>query len=65
MILGDKLLTLRWFCHTKEVVWIRNFVSELAFVPSASSPINLYCDNSGVIMQAKEPRSHKKAKHVL
>jgi hypothetical protein len=30
----------------KEVVWIRNFVSELGVVPSASSPMDLYCDNS-------------------
>ena len=31
---------------TKEVVWIKNFVSELGVVPSASSPMDLYCDNS-------------------
>jgi hypothetical protein len=50
---------------TKEVVWIRNFISELGVVPSASSPMDLYCDNSRAIAQAKEPRSHKKSKHVL
>jgi hypothetical protein len=49
----------------KEVVWIKNFVSELGVVPSASSPMDLYCDNSGAIAQAKEPRAHKRAKHVL
>ena len=49
----------------KEAVWIRNFVSELGVVPSASSPMDLYCDNSGAIAQAKEPRSHKKAIHLL
>lgn len=32
---------------------------------SASSTMDLYCDNSGVIAQAKEPRSHKKSKHIL
>jgi hypothetical protein len=42
---------------TKEVVWIRNFVSELGAVPSASSPMDLYCDNSGSIAQTKEHRS--------
>jgi hypothetical protein len=50
---------------TKEAVCIRNFVSELGVVPSASSPMDLYCDNSGAIAQAKEPRAHKMAKHVL
>jgi hypothetical protein len=49
----------------KEVVWIRNFISELGVVPSVSSPMDLFCDNSGAIAQAKEPRSHQKSKHVL
>ena len=49
----------------KEVVWIRNFVSELGVVPNASSLVDLYYDNSGAIVQAKEPRSHQKSKHIL
>jgi hypothetical protein len=48
----------------KEAVWIRKFVFELGVVPSASGPMDLYCDNSG-IAQAKEPRSYQKSKHVL
>jgi hypothetical protein len=27
--------------------------------------MHLYCDNSGAIVQAKEHRAHKKAKHIL
>jgi hypothetical protein len=34
---------------TKEAVWIRNFISELGVVSSASSPMDLYCDNSRAI----------------
>ena len=49
----------------KEAVWIRKFVSELGVVPSASCPLDLYCDNMGAIAQAKEPRSHQKSKHIL
>ena len=49
----------------KEAVWIRKFISELGVVPSASSPMDLYCDNSGAIAQANEPRSHQKSKHIL
>ena len=49
----------------KEAVWIRKFLSESGVVPSASSPVDLYCDNSGAIAQAKESRSHQKNKHVL
>jgi hypothetical protein len=44
---------------------IRYFVSELDVVPSASNRMDLYCDNRGAIAQAKEPRAHKRAKHVL
>jgi hypothetical protein len=50
---------------TTEAVWIRNFVSEFGVVASVCSPMYLYCDNSGAIAQAKEPRAHKRAKHVL
>ncbi|PKI72262.1 hypothetical protein CRG98_007336 [Punica granatum] len=48
----------------KEAVWIRKFVTELGVVPSISSPVELYCDNTGAIAQAKEPRSHQKSKHI-
>ena len=43
----------------KEAVWIKKFVSDLGVVPSASSPVDLYCDNSGAIAQAKEPSTPK------
>jgi hypothetical protein len=33
----------------KEAVWIRKFVSKLGVVPSASSLVDLYCDNIGAI----------------
>jgi hypothetical protein len=44
----------------KEAIWTRNFVSEFGVVPGTSSPMDLYCDNSGAITQAKEPRVHKR-----
>jgi hypothetical protein len=49
----------------KEVLWIRKFVSDLGVVPSASSPVDLYCDNSGVVALAKEPRTTNKSRHIL
>jgi hypothetical protein len=53
------------FEAAKETIWIKKIIFELGVVPSASNPMYLYCDNSGAITQAKEPRSHKKAKYVL
>ena len=36
----------------KEAVWIRKFLLELGIVPSASGPVDLYCDNTGAVAQA-------------
>jgi hypothetical protein len=49
----------------KEAVWIKKFITELGVVPSIVNPITLYCDNTGAIAQAKEPRSHQRSKHIL
>ena len=48
----------------KEGVWIRKFLIELGVFPNAANLLDLYCDNSGAIAQAKEPRNHQKSKHV-
>ncbi|KAJ9561918.1 hypothetical protein OSB04_007078 [Centaurea solstitialis] len=49
----------------KEAVWLRNFLSDLRVVASVSRPIDIFCDNSGAVAQAKEPRGHHKSRHVL
>ena len=36
----------------------------LTVVPLAQLAITLYCDNSGAVANAKEPRSHKRGKHI-
>ena len=37
---------------------------ELGVVPSIQSPIVLYCDNNGVVANVREPRCHKRSKHI-
>ncbi|KAJ9547211.1 hypothetical protein OSB04_019754, partial [Centaurea solstitialis] len=32
---------------------------------SYTRPVDIYCDNSGAVAQAKEPREHHKSRHVL
>ena len=49
---------------TKEAVRLRNFLIDLDVVPSVQSAIILYCDNSGAVANSKEPRSHKRGKHI-
>jgi hypothetical protein len=61
-IVADSMMEAEYIATSeaaKEVVCIRNFVFELGVVPSASNPMNLYCDNSGAIAQANEPRAQK------
>ena len=52
-------------CETaKEGVWIRNFLDDLGIFPASVKPLDLYCDNSGAIVQAKEPKNHHKTRHI-
>ena len=49
----------------KEAAWMKKFITDLDVVPSIQKPIEVFCDNTGAIAQAKEPRSHHRAKHIL
>ncbi|TYK25935.1 gag/pol protein [Cucumis melo var. makuwa] len=48
----------------KEAVWLKKFLHDLEVVPNMNLSITLYCDNSGVVANSKEPRSHKRGKHI-
>ena len=48
----------------KEALWLKKFLLDLQVILSADRPITLYCDNSGAVAQSKEPRYHKKQKHI-
>ncbi|KAK1645997.1 hypothetical protein QYE76_063802 [Lolium multiflorum] len=41
---------------SSEAVWMKRFIVELGVVPSALDPLVIYCDNTGAIANAKEPR---------
>ena len=43
---------------------MKEFISDLGVIPSASDPMTIFCDNTGAIAIAKEPRFHKKIKHI-
>ncbi|KAA0062885.1 gag/pol protein [Cucumis melo var. makuwa] len=49
---------------TKEVIWLRKFLKDLEVVPNMHLPINLYCDNNGAVANSREPRNHKRGKHI-
>ena len=49
----------------KEVVWIQKIITGLSVDPSITDPLDYYCDNNGFIVEAKNPRSNSRAKHIL
>ena len=52
-------------CETaKEAVWLRKFLMDLEVVQDAEQPMTHYCDDSGTVATSKEPRSHKRSKHI-
>ncbi|GJQ91150.1 putative retrotransposon protein [Tanacetum coccineum] len=51
------------FDASKEVVWIRKFISGLGVVPTIEEPINMYCDNTKAIAIAKAHVVTKGARH--
>ncbi|GFS42948.1 hypothetical protein Acr_00g0082740 [Actinidia rufa] len=48
----------------KKAAWLKKFLLEPGIVPLAKGPIILHCDNSAAIAQSKDPRDHKKGKHI-
>ena len=48
----------------KEVVWLKKFLSNLGVVRMEQVSITLFCNNSEVVAQFKDPRYHKKEKHI-
>ena len=47
-----------------EGIWMKELITDLGVVPSASGPMTLFCDNTEAIAIAKEPRFHRKTKHI-
>ena len=47
-----------------EAIWVKEFITDLGVIPNASGPIKLFCDNTGAISLAKEPRFHKRTRHI-
>ena len=48
----------------KEAVWLKKFYTDLEVIPKLKDPRVQYCDNSGAVANLKEPRSHKRGKHI-
>ena len=49
---------------THEVIWLRSFLQDLNLTPKVDDPIELLCDNTAAIQFAKDPKFHRKTKHI-
>ena len=47
-----------------EGVWMKEFISDIGVIPSASGRMKIFYDNTGAIALVKESRFHKKTKHI-
>ena len=43
---------------------MKEFISDLGVIPSASGPMKIFCDNTGAIALAKESIFYKRTKHI-
>ena len=43
---------------------MKDFITDLGVIPNASGPMTLFYDKTRGIAIAKEPRFHKKTKHI-
>ena len=43
---------------------MKEFISNLGVIPSASGPMKIFCDNTRAIALAKESGFHKRTKHI-
>ena len=48
----------------KEAIWMKKFIRDLGVVPSIDGPVEIFCDNEGAVALAKEPRAHKRIRHI-
>ena len=48
----------------QEAIWMKEFITDLGVIPNASSTMTIFCDNTRAIALAKEPRFHKKNRHI-
>ncbi|GJT02227.1 hypothetical protein Tco_0823396 [Tanacetum coccineum] len=49
---------------SKEVIWMKNFIGDLGIVPIVQDPIEIFCDNESAVALTKEPKDHRKSKHI-
>jgi len=49
---------------TQEAIWLRSFLQDLDLTPGVNDPVEMLCDNTAAIQFARDPKFHRKTKHI-
>ncbi|GJU16609.1 retrotransposon protein, putative, ty1-copia subclass, partial [Tanacetum coccineum] len=49
---------------SKEAIWMKNFIGDLGVVLTVQNPIEIFCNNESVVSLTKEPKDHRRSKHI-
>nr|GEW85487.1 hypothetical protein [Tanacetum cinerariifolium] len=66
---GEEELRVTGYCDqaceaSNEAILMKNFIGDLGVVPTVQDPIEIFCDNESAFELTKEPRDHRKSKHI-
>ena len=49
---------------TQEAIWLKRFLRDLNLTPKVDDPVELLCEDTAAIQFAKDPKFHRKTKHI-
>nr|GEY20882.1 hypothetical protein [Tanacetum cinerariifolium] len=49
---------------SKEAIWMNNFIRDHGVVPTKQDLIEIFSDNESAVALTKEPKDHRKSKHI-
>ncbi|GKA05065.1 hypothetical protein Tco_0684185 [Tanacetum coccineum] len=49
---------------SKESIRMKNFIGDLGVVPTVQDPTEIFYDNESAVTLTKEPKDHRKSKHI-
>ena len=52
------------YLATQDAVCLRSFLQDLVLTPAVNYPIELLCDNTVAIQFVRDPKFHRKTKHI-
>jgi len=52
------------FLATQEAIWLMSFLQDLNLTSRVSDPIEIWCNNNFIAQYTKDPKLHRKPKHI-